>query len=315
MKATRLSKLLGIQHPIIQAGMTWVSNAELAAAVSDAGGLGVIVPNAGLTPDGDLIENFYTQLRKVRVLTSKPYGVSLSLKLPQISSLIDVAIEQSAPVVIMCQGNPGLNAGHLKDARILVMHIASTVHQARSAEARGADVVIAEGYEAGSKTDRNELPTLALVPQIVDAVEIPVVASGGIADGRGVAAALCLGASGVQVGTRFLATRECITHPRIKDLIINAIDTSTIIVDRNGSHARVLKSRWLSELEGKNSSYERAKDFLSEEKARRALLEGSLDDGVAFCGASVGLITEVISAGQLVKQMVSGADEILAKVK
>ena len=314
MKSTRLSKLLSIQHPIIQAGMAWVSNAELAAAVSNAGGLGLITPNAGLPADGDVLENFYTQLRKLRALTNKPYGVSLFLDDPQLDTLINIAIEQSVPVAVTAGGSPNPDTGHMKDAGITVFHVVASVLQARSAEARGADAVITEGYEAGSRLSTDKLTTLALVPQVVDSIEIPVVAAGGIVDGRGLAAALSLGAAGVQVGTRFLATHECLAHPNVKDAIINAIDTSTTVVNFNSHHARVLRNRTTTALEASGNMEELAA-LISEEKVRTAMLEGKVEEGIAFCGAGAGLITEIMSATDVVKSMVRDADSMLTKVR
>ena len=318
MKQTRLSRMLGIQHPIIQAGMAWVSNAELAAAVSTAGGLGLISPNAGLAPGGDIEENFYTQLRKMRTLTSKPYGVNLALDLPNLDPLVNIAIEQSVPVVVTASGSSGLHTGQLKDAGITVIQAVASVHHARSAEARGADIVIAQGYEAGGNNSLDELPIFALVPQVVDAVEIPVVAAGGIVDGRGLAAALSLGASGVQVGTRFLATHECIAHPNVKDAIVMAIDTSTTIVDRKTQHARLLKNRMIASLEALEASGGTEKEIrarLSDDMLRSALMKGDVEEGKVFCGAGAGLITEILSADEVVKKMVAGADAALSRVK
>ncbi|MEE9198310.1 MAG: DUF561 domain-containing protein [Dehalococcoidia bacterium] len=318
MKQTRLTKLLGIQHPIIQAGMAWVSNAELAAAVSNAGGLGLVTPDAGMESGGDIADNFYTQLRKVRALTSKPCGANISLDLPDVESLVNVAIEQAVPVVVTSGGSPDNHTGRLKDAGVLVLHVIASVRHARSAEARGADVVIAEGFEAGSNISRDQLPTLALVPQVVDAVEIPVVAAGGIVDGRGLAAALSLGASGVQVGTRFLVTSECIAHPSVKEAVIKAIDTSTTIVDRAPHHARLLKNRMtasLAALQAKGGSEKEINALLSDERFRDALLEGNVEEGKTWCSAAAGLIIEIMDAGDVVKKMVSEADSVLSKLK
>ena len=319
MKQTRLSKLLGIQHPIIQAGLSWASNAELAAAVSNAGGLGLVTPNASMSPGGDITENFYTQLRKVWNLTSKPYGASLSLDMPQLDSLVNIAAEQSISVVVITAwGSPDSHIGRLKDAGIIVLQVVASVRHAKSAEARGADGVIAEGYEAGSNIGRDEIPTFALIPQVVDAVEIPVVAAGGIVDGRGLAAALSLGASGVQVGTRFLVTNECIAHANVKDAVIKAIDTSTTVVHGKAYYSRLLKNRMTASLAASESSAgseEEIKAILSDERLRSALLDGNLEEGNVFCGAIAGLITEVMDATDVVKNMVSGADAILGKLK
>ena len=315
MKTTRLSKSLGIQHPIIQAGMSWVSNAELAAAVSNAGGLGVIVPNAGLAANGDIAENYYAQLRKLRALTTKPYGVSLNLGHLQLDTLVNITIEQSVPVVFTALGSPDVHTGLIKDAGITVFHVASSVSEARAAEARGADVIVAQGHEAGNQVGRNELPTFALVPQVVDAVEIPVVAAGGIVDGRGLAAALSLGATAAQMGTRFLATYECIAHHNIKEAIINAIDSSTTIINVDSQQRRVLKNATSGTFQEANGSKQELSLYLIEDLERTALLDGKLEEGLALCGAGAGLITELLSTEDLMKATISQADSIITRIK
>lgn len=318
MKATRLSKQLNIQVPIIQAGMPWVANAELAAAVSNAGGLGILAPNAGLPVHGDEIENFHAQLRKLKALTTRPYGACLFMDHPQLDALVRIATEEAVPVVVTVGGSPNLHSGHLKDAGITVLHVVSSVHEARSAETRGADAVITAGFEAASQGSLDELTLMTLVPQVVDTVEIPVIAAGGIADGRGLAAALSLGAGAVYIGTRFIATHECIAHPNLKDAIINAIDTSTTIVRRDSSHIRLLKNRTsasLKELEGSKGDIKEIEALLSDDRARSALLEGKIDQGKIYCGAGAGLITEIMSAADIIKTMVQQADSALSRVK
>ncbi|MCH8087622.1 MAG: nitronate monooxygenase [Chloroflexi bacterium] len=318
MKATRLSKQLNIQVPIIQAGMPWVANAELAAAVSNAGGLGIIAPNAGLPVHGDEIENFHAQLRKLKALTTRPFGACLDMGHPQLDALVRIATEEAVPVVVTVGGSPNLHSGHLKDAGITVIHVVSSVHQARSAEARGADAIIAVGFEAASYGCSDELTLMTLIPQVVDTVEIPVIAAGGIADGRGLAAALSLGAGAVYIGTRFIATHECVAHPNLKDAIINAIDTSTTIVRWDSSHIRLLKNSTTESIKGLEESKDKIEEIealLSDDKARSAVLEGKIDQGKIYCGAGAGLITEIMSAADIVKTMVQQADSALSKAK
>ena len=209
MKATRLTKQLNIQSPIIQAGMPWVSNAELAATVCNSGGLGMITPNAGLQKDGDEIENYQTQLRKMKALTSRTYGVCLFMDHPLLDILVSITTEQAVPIVVTAGNGASDHTGHLKDAGITVFHVIGSVHQARSAEARGADGVIATGLEAAGPGSTDRLSLLTLVPQVVDAIEIPVIAAGGISDGRGLAAAIGLGASAAYIGTSIRS------HPRV----------------------------------------------------------------------------------------------------
>jgi enoyl-[acyl-carrier protein] reductase II len=249
MKRTRLCDLLGIDYPIIQGGMVWIANAELAAAVSNAGGLGLISPNAGMSRNGDQIENLKKQIEITKGLTSKPFGVNLPiLNNPQIEALVDAVIKAKVKVVVTAAGNPALYTGRFKEAGIKVLHLVAAVRHAQSAEKRGVDAVIAEGYEAGGHNGLDELTTLTLVPQVADAVSIPVVAAGGIADARGVVAALALGANGVQMGTRFVATRECAAHQNFKDAIVKANDTDTAITGRKLGPTRILKNEIATKL-------------------------------------------------------------------
>ncbi|TET40182.1 MAG: enoyl-[acyl-carrier-protein] reductase FabK, partial [Dehalococcoidia bacterium] len=248
MKRTRICDLLGIQYPIIQGGMTWIANAELAAAVSNAGALGLVSPNAGMKLEGNVVEHLKGQIRKAKSLTDKPFGVNLAVRIPEMKELIDVIIEEGIKVVTTSAGDPALYTPFLKERGGKVLHVVSSVSHAKGAERSGVDAVIAEGYEAGGHNGFDELPTMVLVPQVVDAVDIPVVAAGGIADARGFAAALALGAEGVQMGTRFVATHECVAHPNFKEGIVKATDTGTVITGRKLGPARVLKGEFTSKL-------------------------------------------------------------------
>ncbi|HIE17391.1 MAG TPA: nitronate monooxygenase, partial [Dehalococcoidia bacterium] len=223
MKRTRLCDLLDIEYPIIQGGMVWIANAELAAAVSNAGGLGLISPTASMNRTGDQVENLRKQIAIARGLTQKPFGINLPiLNNPQIEELVSTVIDAGVKVVVTAAGSPALYTNRFKEAGIKVLHVIAGVRHAQSAERRGVDAVIAEGYEAGGHNGLDELTTFTLVPQVVDAVTIPVVAAGGIADARGVVAALALGADGVQMGTRFVATHECAAHQNFKEAIVKA---------------------------------------------------------------------------------------------
>jgi len=318
MKKTRVCHLLGIEYPIIQGGMTWVANAELAAAVSNAGGLGLISPNAGMAPDGNPVENLRNQIKKAKSLTDKPFGVNFPLQDPTIKEQIDVAIEEKIPVVTTSAGNPATYTSYLKEAGIKVLHLVASVRHAQGAERRGVDAVIAEGYEAGGHNGFDELPTFVMVPQVVDAVEIPVIAAGGIADARGFIAALALGAEGVQMGTRFLATHECIAHQTVKEGVVAAIDTGTVISGRKLGPTRGLKNELtdkILEMESGGASSEELQSFIGPGRARLGKLAGDLVDGEAYCGAVAGMITELVSAGEVVRSIVEGSDAILAKLQ
>jgi enoyl-[acyl-carrier protein] reductase II len=318
MKKTRICDLLGIEYPIIQGGMTLIANAELAAAVSNAGGFGIISSNAGMASDGNQVDNLRSQIKKAKSLTDKPFGVNFTLRAPGIKEQIDVAIEEKIPAVTTSAGNPATYTQYLKDAGIKVLHVAASVRHATGAEQRGVDAVIAEGYEAGGHNGFDELPTFVLVPQVVDAVEIPVVAAGGIADARGFVAALALCAEGVQIGTRFVATRECIAHQNVKEGVVAAIDTGTAISGRKLGPVRGLKNELTTkilEMESRGASAEELESFIGSGRARLGELAGDLVDGEVYCGAIAGMITEIVSAGEVVRSIVEGSDTIMAKLQ
>ena len=319
MKKTRLCQLLGIEYPIIQGGMVWIANAELAAAVSNAGALGVISPTAGMTQDGDMVANLNQQIEKAMSLTNKPFGVNLTImNNPYIEELIALVIAKEVKVVITSAGNPALYTGRLKEAGIKVLHLIAAVRHAQSAERRGVDAVIAEGYEAGGHNGLDELPTFVLVPQVVDAVKIPVVAAGGIADARGVVAAFALGAEGVQMGTRFVATHECIAHQNFKEAILKATDTDTVITGRKVGLTRVLKGEVATKLLGMESagaSEQELLTFIGSSRSRKGQCEGDLVSGQAYCGAIAGMIKEIKSAAEVVRDIVTGYDKVLARLK
>jgi enoyl-[acyl-carrier protein] reductase II len=319
MKHTRLCELLGIDYPIIQGGMVWIASAELAAAVSNAGGLGLISPNAGMSRNGDQVENLKKQIEIAKGLTSKPFGVNLPiLNNPQIEALVDAVIKARVEVVVTAAGNPALYTSRFKEAGIKVLHLVAAVRHAQSAEKRGVDAVIAEGYEAGGHNGLDELTTLTLVPQVVDAVAIPVVAAGGIADARGVVAALALGAEGVQMGTRFVATRECGAHQNFKDAIVKASDTDTAITGRKLGPTRILKNEIaakLLDMEATGASAEELLAFIGSSRSRTGQFEGDLANGEAYCGSIAGMIKEIKSVAEIIRNIVDDYDAVLARLR
>jgi enoyl-[acyl-carrier protein] reductase II len=265
-----------------------------------------------------MVDNLRENIRKVRRLTTSPFGVSFYLANPLVSSLIDVAIEEGLRVAVTYSGSPALYTGVLKTSDVVVLHQVSTVRHARGAEAQGVDLIIAEGYEGGGIRGPDETPNLALIPQVADVVSIPVIASGGIMDGRGYVAALVLGAQGIQMGTRFVATHECIAHPKYKAVLLGAIDTGTVVAGRYYRPTRVLRSEVALRLT--ESSPPAGTDPLGRWEAelgpaqvREALLEGDLG-GVAYCGAGVGLVSEIMGAGAVVQGLVEEADAIRASL-
>jgi enoyl-[acyl-carrier protein] reductase II len=298
--------------------MTWIANAELAAAVSGAGGLGVISPNAGMRLEDDVVQNLRGQIRRAKGLTDKPFGVNLVVFIPGIEELIDVMIAEGVKAVVTSAGDPDRYTMNFKSAGITVLHLVSSVRQARRAEEVGVDAVIAEGFEAGGHNGFDELPTMVLVPQVADSVKIPVIAAGGIADTRGLIAAVALGAEGVQMGTRFVATNECIAPQNVKDAIVAAADTGTMVTARNLSPTRGLKndfSAMVAEMDKRGATADELLAFIGLGRARMALLEGRVEEGDAYAGEASGMIHGIVGAGEVVKSIAEGYDSIVARLK
>jgi enoyl-[acyl-carrier protein] reductase II len=298
--------------------MTWIANAELAAAVSNAGALGIVSPNAGMKLEGNVVEHLRSQIRKAKSLTDRPFGVNLPLQIPEIRELIDVLMAEGVKVVTTSAGSPALYTAPLKEGGIKVLQVVASVRHALSAERHGVDAVVAEGYEAGGHNGFDELPTMVLIPQVVDAVSIPVVAAGGIADARGFVAALALGAEGVQMGTSFVATSECVAHQNFKDGIVQANDTGTVITGRKLGPARILRNEFASkilEMESKGATPEELLAFIGIARSRTGELDGDMIDGEAYCGAIAGVIKEVVSAGDVVRGVVEGYSRVVAGLK
>ncbi|MFW6125818.1 MAG: NAD(P)H-dependent flavin oxidoreductase [Chloroflexota bacterium] len=314
MKKTRLCELLGIDHPIIQGGMNWIANAELAAAVSNAGGLGIISPTAGMRLEDDVEQNLRREIRKTKGLTDRPFGVNLPLQAPDVDKLVAAVVEEGVLVVTTSAGNPALYTAHFKEAGVKVLHVVASVRHAQSAEKRGVDAVIAEGYEAGGHNGFDELTTFVLVPQVVDALSIPVVAAGGIADARGVVAALVLGADGVQIGTRFIATHECVAHESFKKAVVEAVDTGTVITGRKLGPTRGLKNEYtdaLSAMEAGGATPEEMLVFSGLGRSHSGELGGDVTEGELYCGAIAGMIKDIVGAGDLVRSIVEGYDRVV----
>ncbi|MBN1256025.1 MAG: nitronate monooxygenase [Deltaproteobacteria bacterium] len=317
MKRTRICPLLGIDYPILQGGMLWLATAELAAAVSNAGGLGVISPYAGMEQSGDPTENLRDQIIKARALTECPFGVNIPLDLESSGLLIDVALRQKVRIVVTAAGSPDTYTAVLHDAGITVLHVVSTVAQARFSESSGVDCVIAEGYEAAGRVGVDEVPLFSLVPQIADAVGIPIIAAGGIADARGVVAAFALGAEGVQLGTRFIAAEENMAHPRYKEAIVQARDTDTVVTSRVVRPRRNLKTAFteqLMTLDKTGAAAQEIVDVLGYRSARQSQLEGDLAAGEASCGASAGLINDIVPAATIIKRLIEGYEEVVKEL-
>ena len=308
MRKTVLSQLLGIEFPIIQGGMAWISDAELAAAVSNAGGLGVI---AGGNAPRDIVKQ---EIDKINTLTNRPYALNVMLLSPFADDIIDLAIEKKVPIVITGAGSPGKYIERLKEAQIKIIPVVPSVSLARRMESLGVDALIAEGTEAGGHI--GELTTMTLVPQVVDAVKIPVVAAGGIADGRGAAAAFMLGADGIQVGTRFLVAHECNVHANYKEMVIDAKDTSAVVSGRPTGHpVRILKNklyRQYCDLEKKGASVDEL-EAVGAGALKKAAVDGDVVYGSVMAGQVAGLVKKMQPAKEIVDEIFDECDAIILK--
>lgn len=307
---TELTGLLGIKYPILQGGMAWVAEYHLAAAVSQAGGLGII--GAANAP----AEWVRDQIRKTKELTNKPFGVNVMLMSPCAEDVAHVVAEEGVAVVTTGAGNPEKYMDLWKNKNIKVIPVVASVALAKRMERSGADAVVAEGCESGGHV--GESTTMALVPQVVDAVTIPVIAAGGIADGRGIAAALMLGAKGVQMGTRFVVTRECQAHENYKEKVIRAKDIDTRVTGRSTGHpVRTLRNEMTKkylELEGKGASLEEL-EYLTLGALRKAVQEGDVKNGSVMSGQIAGLVKEEKTCRELIESLVKEADSLLIGAK
>lgn len=303
---TEITELLGITYPVIQGGMAWVAEASLAAAVSNAGGLGLIA--AAAAPAQWVRE----QIRKARELTNKPFGVNIMLMSPEADEVAKVIVEEGVSVVTTGAGSPEKYMADWKNAGVKVIPVVASSALAKRMERCGADAVVAEGTEAGGHI--GELTTMALVPQVADAVKIPVVAAGGIADGRGMAAAFMLGARGIQAGTVFAASKEAVIHEQYKNSILKAKDIDTRVTGRTTGHPiRVLRNdmaRKYLELEKNGADFQEL-EALTLGGLRKAVVEGDIKNGSLMAGQIAGLVKESLSCEDLISRMVSQAENLM----
>ncbi len=303
----RVTQLFKITVPIIQAGMVWVSGWKLASAVSNAGALGLI--GAGSMKPDLLREH----IQKTASATSAPFGVNIPLLRGDIEELISVILEEKIKIVFTSAGHPGRHIEKFKNAGCVVVHVIANVKQALKAQECGCDAIVAEGFEAGGHNGMDEITTLALVPQIVDAVKIPVIAAGGIADGRGMMAAFALGAEGVQIGTRFAATIESSAHELYKQKIVEANDGDTVLTYHNILPVRAMKNPFMAQVQKeetqKGMTRERMIELHAKGRERKGIFEGNWEEGEMEMGQSSGLVHDVVSAKEIVDRLIKEFEE------
>ncbi|TLM99467.1 enoyl-[acyl-carrier-protein] reductase FabK [bacterium] len=307
---TVLCDLLGIEYPVIQGGMAWVSTAELAAAVSEAGGLGIIA--SGHNP-ADWVR---AEIKKAKTLTKKPFGVNVMMMSPHMEAVMQVIYEERVPVITTGAGNPAKYIPMLKEIGTKVIPVIPSVALAQRLEKQGVDAVVAEGTESGGHI--GELTTMALVPQVVDAVKIPVIAAGGIADGRGFVAALALGAAGVQIGTRFMCAMECTVHENVKQAIVKAKDRDTVVSGRSTGHpVRTIKNKLtkLYEDQEKQGAPVEELEKLGVGRMKIAMVDGDVENGSLMAGQIAGMVNEIMPAKAIIDDIMLGTAAVLRKLE
>ncbi|MBL8016201.1 MAG: nitronate monooxygenase [Ignavibacteria bacterium] len=316
MKSTRINSLFDIEHPIIQAGMVWTSGWRLAAACSDNGCLGLI--GAGSMKPELLSEH----IRKLKSHfasnnSSKPFGVNLPLIRGDINELIKTILKEEVKIVFSSAGNPKVFSKVFKENGIKWVHVTASVKHALKAQDAGCDAVVAEGFEAGGHNGIDEITTLCLVPQVVDALDIPVIAAGGIADGRQIAACMALGAEGVQIGTRFAASQEASSSPAYKQKIVEAGDTSTVLIMKKLNPVRLFKNKFAEDVqkaESSGASADELKELLATKREMKGIFEGDLNEGELEMGQSSGLIHNILPAKEIIRQLLDEYKTAVSKI-
>jgi NADH:quinone reductase (non-electrogenic) len=313
--STRVTSLLGIKYPIIQGGLAYLAYSELAAAVSNAGGLGQITAMSLSSP-----EELQTEIKKVKEKTTNPFGVNFAIGQHgrPFEKMVQVAIDENVPVISVTGGNPKPVLDMIKHTGIKSLVLVAAKRQAIKAEELGADAVMVVGQEGGGHLGRDDIGTFVLTPQVVDAVSIPVIASGGIADGRGLMAALALGAEGIEMGTRFIATKECVHANTVyKAALVEADESSTIVIKRSlGAPARALKNEWTNkiiELEKGLPGFDVLKPYISGEANKRYIYDGHSNEGFGWAGQVAARIQDIPTVSELFMQIISEANQIKDK--
>lgn len=302
----RITELFKIQHPLIQAGMIWNSGWRLASAVSNAGGLGII--GAGSMYPEVLLEH----IQKCKKATDKPFGVNVPMLYPDIDKIMDIIISEGVKIVFTSAGNPKTYTSKLKEHGITVVHVVSSVKFALKSQEAGVDAVVAEGFEAGGHNGRDETTTFTLIPMVKEQIDIPLIAAGGIATGRGMLAAMVLGADAVQVGSRFVASEESSSHQAFKKMVVDAKEGDTMLTLKELAPVRMLKNKFFEDvmqLYTTNPKKEQLIDLLGRARAKKGMFEGDLEEGELEIGQIAGLIHDIKPAAQIVEEMITEFDQ------
>ena len=307
--SNRITKLFDIDYPIIQAGMIWASGWRLASAVSNAGGLGLI-GSGSMYPDV-----LKEHIRKCRSATSRSFGVNVPLLYPDIDKHIQTCIEEGVKIIFTSAGNPKTWTSVLKERGITVVHVVSSSKFARKAEEAGCDAVVAEGFEAGGHNGREETTTMVLVPSVVNAVKLPVLAAGGIVNGRQMLAAMVMGAEGVQMGSRFVASEEASSHMEFKNAVIHSQEGDTILTMKQLTPVRMMKNKFFEEVsqaELRGATIDELKAILGRARAKKGMFEGNLDEGELEIGQGSALLRDILPAAEIVKNVWQEFEEALS---
>ncbi|MEO2070774.1 MAG: nitronate monooxygenase [Zunongwangia sp.] len=311
MTTNRITKLLNIKYPLIQAGMVWASGWKLASAVSNAGGLGII--GAGSMYPEVLKEH----LIKCKKATNKPFAVNVPMLYPNVEEIIKIIVAEKVPIVFTSAGNPKTWTSHLQEHGIIVVHVVSSVKFALKSQEAGVDAVVAEGFEAGGHNGRDETTTFTLIPMVREKLEIPLIAAGGIATGRGMLAAMVLGADAVQIGSRFVASEEASSHIKFKEMVVNAQEGDTKLTLKELAPVRLLKNKFFEDIETlyqKSPSKEELQQLLGRARAKKGMFEGDLIEGELEIGQISGLIKTIKPAAEIVKEIVDEFESVQSQL-
>jgi enoyl-[acyl-carrier protein] reductase II len=311
MTQNKITSLFNIKYPIIQGGMIWNSGWRLASAVSNAGGLGLI--GAGSMYPEVLREH----IQKCKKATVKPFGVNVPMLYPNLEEIMKIIVEEGVKIVFTSAGNPKTYTSFLKEKGITVVHVVSSVKFALKAQEAGVDAVVAEGFEAGGHNGSEETTTLTLIPMVKEKINVPLIAAGGIATGRGMLAAMVLGADGVQVGSRFAASEESSAHNAFKEVIVNAQEGDTILTLKELAPVRLIKNKFYNDVQAlyaKNPTVEELKELLGRARAKRGMFEGDLEEGELEIGQIAGLIHDIKPAGEIIREMVEEFEAAIQEI-